>query len=80
MFVTRLKDIMKTKFFSIDPFSIVIWPDDEYLIDSILENNETFTLYPMLPDFLTPVIECENKPRDLFVWGIYWREAKRSSE
>mgnify|MGYP001573477773 CR=1 FL=1 len=59
--------------FIFNPFAVVSFPDDKYLIDTILENNKEFTWYPMLPDFWSPVIECENKPRDLFVHGINWK-------
>jgi hypothetical protein len=44
-------------------------PDNEIASKIIFENNDFFKIWrdPITRD---TIIECRNKPRDLFIWGI----------
>ena len=46
---------------------------DDVLCRAILENNEHFEMMhdPML---MGTVVSCQNKPRDMLVYGISWEE------
>ena len=58
----------------IGPFSPV--PYDETLSDAVFENNNKFSVVTAIFPFEIFVIECENKPRDLPLYGIHWEEVK----
>ena len=49
------------------------YPESEYIKNAILENNDKFITYK---DLFTNdiIVECENKPRDLAIWGIWFVE------
>jgi len=51
-------------------------PDIKLIIDAILENNDSFEFSK---DLITKdiIIRCENKPRDLPIHGIYFKEFKK---
>ena len=51
-------------------------PDKDAIIDAILENNDNFEFSrdPVTKDI---IIRCKNKPRDLPIHGIYFKEFKR---
>ena len=44
------------------------YPEEEYIKNAILENNDMFITYRDI--FNNIIIECKNKPRDLAIWGI----------
>ena len=50
-------------------------PDIKLIIDAILENNDSFEFSrdPVTKDI---IIRCKNKPRDLPIHGIYFKEFK----
>ena len=56
---------------SVNPF---YHPDDEYFSDVIFQNNKKFTVVTPIFPLEILVIECENKPRDMPVFGIFWLE------
>lgn len=50
-------------------------PDEQYFFDVVLLNNEKATAWnDRIHDRL--VVECENKPRDMTLFGIVWKEDK----
>ena len=51
-------------------------PDIKLIIDAILENNDSFEFSkdPVTKDI---IIRCKNKPRDLPIHGIYFKEFKK---
>ena len=53
----------------------VINPDIKLIIDAILVNNDSFEFSrdPVTKDI---IIRCKNKPRDLPIHGIYFKEFK----
>ena len=53
------------------------FPDDKYLADVIFKNNKKFSVITSIFPFEALVIECENKPRDMPVFGIFWLETHR---
>ena len=48
-------------------------PDKDAIIDAIFANNDSFEFSrdPVTRDI---IIRCKNKPRDLFIYGIYFEE------
>jgi len=58
----------------INPFSPV--PDDKSLLDAIFEDNNEFSVVTEIFPLEIFVIDCENKPRDLPLYGISWEEVK----
>ena len=50
-------------------------PDDEYFAKVIFQNNTKFSVVTPIFPLEILVIECENKPRDMPVFGIFWLEA-----
>ena len=58
----------------IGPFYIV--PHDETLSDAVFENNNKFSVVTAIFPLEIFVIECENKPCDLPLYGIRWEEVK----
>ena len=67
------------KKFTIDPIRFMElhpsfpFPTDEQVREAIFANNEEFKSYK---DSATgfPVIECKNRPRNLEIYNIFWRE------
>ena len=51
-------------------------PDIKLIIDAILVNNDSFEFSrdPVTKDI---IIRCKNKPRDLLIHGICFKEFKR---
>ena len=51
-------------------------PDIKLIIDAILANNDSFEFSrdPVTKDI---IIRCKNKPRDLLIHGICFKEFKR---
>lgn len=49
-------------------------PDDKYFADVIFENNKKFSVVTGIFPLEAFVLECENKPRDMPVFGIFWLE------
>lgn len=50
-------------------------PGDKYFADVVFENNKEFSVVTAIFPFEALVLECENKPRDMPVFGIFWHEA-----
>lgn len=51
-------------------------PDDEYFKNVIFENNKKFSVVTSMFPNEALVLDCENKPRDMPVFGIFWLEAQ----
>lgn len=65
-------------YFKIDTskFSLpLVFPDDKYFSDVIFENNKKFSVVTPIFPLEALVLECENKPRDMPIFGIFWLEA-----
>lgn len=47
---------------------------EKHFIESIMQNNWQFTFYWDGLMNNVPVVKCKIKPRDMPIYGIYWRE------
>jgi len=66
------KENVMPKFY-LDPIGIVCNQGDEYITSVILENNKEFKAHSDSPTKMV-IIECENKPRNLYASGYIWKE------
>lgn len=61
--------------FTFNPLNVVLW-DEELIRKSVFETNieETIVVSESIEGWI--VVECMNKPRDLLVHGVIWKEVK----
>jgi hypothetical protein len=55
-------------------------PDDNYSKSVIFENNKRFEVYPPFGLERDTIIACENKPRDMPIYGIFFEPVLRNEE
>ena len=68
-----IKPTIMRRFRIVVPLRYMPIPEDAYIEKIIFENNDKFKVYR---DLLTHqlIIECENKPKDLSLYGIFFVE------
>lgn len=50
----------------------------DYMLDVIFQNNTKVSVVTNMFPMEGFVIECENKPRDMPIFGIFWLEAHQT--
>ena len=51
-------------------------PDPFHIEDCVMSQNEMAIAYdfPELEDKWVFIVECDNPPRDMPLWGLYWEQ------
>lgn len=53
-----------------------IYPPDKYVLQVIWENNNVVTDITQAYPLEALVVECENKPRNMPIFSIYWLDVE----